>query len=116
MSWGRVNVGEEVLIKVRFGELVLQCKAVVSAEVVPSFLIGDDLMRNLSQHGWVLDANKWSLADDSDLSAPRRMDPVLRFEGRMGEDQGHLSTPEEGEMMLQEQSEFWDDLIDQHTQ
>ena len=116
MSWGEVQVGEEVNIMVRFGELVLQCKAVVKEEAVPSFLVGDDLMRSLVQHGWALDENKWSLEDESDLSAPRSMDPALRFEGGVGEDQGHLSTSEEGERMLQEQSEFWDALIDQHTQ
>ena len=42
---------------VRFGELVLQCKAVVKEEAVPSFLVGDDLMRSLVQHGWALDEN-----------------------------------------------------------
>ena len=92
MSWGEVQVGEEVNIMVRFGELVLQCKAVVKEEAVPSFLVGDDLMRSLVQHGWALDENKWSLEDESDLSAPRSMDPALRFEGGVGEDQGHLST------------------------
>ena len=34
MSWGEVQVGEEVNIMVRFGELVLQCKAVVREEAV----------------------------------------------------------------------------------
>ena len=116
MCWGSVNVGEEVLIKVRFGELVLQCTAVISVEAVPSFLIGDDLMRALFQRGWILDEDKWSLADNRDLGAPQRMDPVLRFEGRVGDDQGNVLPLEEVEMVLQEQSEFWDDLIDQHTQ
>ena len=115
MEWEQAQEGDEVRLLVQIGDEVFECLAVVGGEATPSFMLGDDMIRELIQGGWSLDVDGWGREETAPLPPPRVEDHQLWFEGAA--DQGYTQGCGAGDdqVVERERGEFWDALIEQHT-